>query len=75
MERILPNRINYPSELKQIQLFDLTSGDLKGKILRSTFPIASKFSFPQAMNYQTITDANMHLHNAFFAGTQVTQSL
>ena len=26
----------------------------------------------QAMNYQTITDANMHLHNAFFSGTQVT---
>ena len=23
------------------------------------------------MNYQTITDANMHLHNAFFSGTQV----
>jgi hypothetical protein len=27
----------------------------------------------QAMNYQTITDANMHLHNAFFSGTQVTK--
>ena len=23
-----------------------------------------------AMNYQTVTDANLHLHNSFFAGTQ-----
>lgn len=36
---------------------------------RDVVLILNIFKYKKAMNYQTTTDSNMHLHNAFFAGT------